>query len=227
MSLRKRNTKTKKGKKRTQSPDWAVRGARPQLTRMATMIPREVDTLLEFTYSSILNAAAATSKGVRFQVNCAYDVDPVLGSTATPGFVEWSAFYQQYRVVGYRYVFTVVNKEAFPVLAVVVNTNVDPGVGGYATYMGNPNTQKCLLSSNTGGPCTHTFRGSHTTANIAGSIVAETDDSYASLVNTVPLNKIFCGLAIDGIGSNVTAGVTYLFTCKMKIRFYERKQLSS
>jgi hypothetical protein len=182
---------------------------------------------LEFTYSTVLNNGAGAAKSVRYRPTAVYDVDPVLGSTSTPGFSEFAAFYQFYRTHSYSYEIDVVSKETFPMLAIVTNSNVDPGTTGIGTYMGNPYTESTLLSGNAGGPCTKRFVGRYRIVDVVGSIAPETDDSFASLVNTVPTNNTFVTLGIDGIGSTITNGVTYLLKIRMGVRFYERKILAT
>jgi len=120
-----------------------------------------------------------------------------------------------------------VNKETFPVLFIVTNTNLDPGTSGLGSYMGNALTQSALVSGSAGGPCRQVFGGNLSVVEVVGSKAVELDDNYASLTSSLPTNKIWSSIGIDGLGSTLTNGCGFLVKFLMKVRFYERKLLSS
>jgi len=212
---------------RGESANWPIARNVPKIPRMSLLMPPEMDTPLQFTLGGTLNNSVGVAVSKRFRPTSPRDVDPLLGSTSTPGFSEWVNFYGMARVVSYTYSWDVVNKETFPMLAIVVNTNTDPGIAGYGSQMGNPVTQKHLISGSAGGPCRYTFRGRHKIVDIVGSGSPELDDSYAALTTTDPINNTFIGLGIDGIGNTLTNGVTFLLKLTIWVRFYERKLLTS
>ncbi len=112
-------------------------------------------------------------------------------------------------------------------LLVVTYTNTDTGAEFHlSTLMGNPYAQSAMIAGSAGGPCRKTFRGRHKVADIIGSRRVETDDSFASLTSAKPNNLVWLALGADGIGNNLTNGVTYLIKIRMHIRFYERKYLA-
>jgi len=207
--------------------NWPISYVRGELSRQAKIIPHEYDTKLEFTYASTLNNTVGAAVSRRFTPNAAYDVDPTLGSTSTPGFSELATLFNYYRVVGYSYSIEMVNKETFPVLFVVTNTNLDPGTSGLGSYMGNALTQSTLVSGSAGGPCRYEFAGTLSVVEVVGSKAVELDDNYASLTSSLPTNKIWSAIGVDGLGSTLTNGCGFLVRYVMHVRFFERKLLSS
>lgn len=223
----KKNMSAKRGGK-NRAPRSKVGNKFPQRvshtgTRSATRIaPDELDVRLMFRYSSSLNNGAGGLAAKTFYSNCAYDVDPAVGSTETFGFDEYASIYSYYRVIGYSYEVTVVNQSTVPILAYVLNTNTDPTLSGsnFALYSTNAHCQSKLLSQLS--PNKHTFRGRHSIAQIAGTTAVETADSYRSLVTNIPSDRTFISVATEAIGA-ATVSSTYDIKLIMTIRFYSRE----
>jgi hypothetical protein len=70
-----------------------------RLLPMAMVPPsaRKVNLVWCGTFGATESSAGAGAFNF-YRLNSVYDVDTAVGSTATPGFVEWSAFYSNYRV---------------------------------------------------------------------------------------------------------------------------------
>lgn len=211
----------------------ATRGALLPLTRVPALntfsepaIPPEMDVQLSYPFIKTLSAAAA-AVAARLYTNAAYDVDPTLGSTSTPGFAEWAALYNFYRVVAYSYDITFVNNEAFPIIAWTLSSNTDPGLGATSVSSSNPLGASLVLSAKTGldkGMIARTHRVSH----VIGSDAVEYEDNYRALVSGVPADLAWLGFGIQSIsGANVTNGASIFGHLRMFVRFYDRKILAS
>lgn len=221
---RRRGPKTRGARRgRGGGTNWGPKYNRPQKLRTQIGLPTEANVRLKYAEYQTLTSAA-TFKNYRWNPNAAYDVDPVLGSTSTPFFAEWAGIYNFYRVIGYRYRITVVNKEVFPVTYVVINDNTDPGTGGTLLGLGgNPKTQSATVAG-TAGPCRHVFKGSYRIADVVGSRSVENDDNFAALTNTVPANRTWLTIGADTTsGSVLTNGFVVNVEIIMQIRFYEPK----
>jgi hypothetical protein len=66
---------------------------------MAYLAPKSRHVTLVYTdFPTVTESAAGVGAFNFYRLNSAYDVNTSLGSTATPGFAEWSAFFGNYRV---------------------------------------------------------------------------------------------------------------------------------
>jgi len=186
------------------------------------IVPTEMDLKLAQVFLGTISGAAA-SVVVRYNPNSAYQPQTG-GATATvPGFSEMSALYGFYRVVRYQYTVTMINNEAFPVTAYVINSNNDPGTSAGVLTAANALSQSVLLASKGSGSDTHTFRKTLNLSEILGTSAVETADSYRALINASPLDVTWLGLgAQSGTASNITNGVTLLLKLTMYVRFYDR-----
>lgn len=89
--------------------------------------PPRTRTVLTFSKVSILSNVGATFSNVVFSPTNVFDVDPVLGSTVTPGFNEYAAMYRQYRVNSSKIKVGFNNEETKSVTIYVVPVNYNPG----------------------------------------------------------------------------------------------------
>jgi hypothetical protein len=200
--------------------------APPQLMRRGgykTLIqPPERDVMLCFPFAFTLGSSATISR--RFTVNGAYDVDPTVGSTSTPGFAEYAAFYNFYRVVRCSYRVSISNTDALPVVAYVYFSNSDPGTGLPYTVIGNPLCKWKLLSAGGGGYDTVTLGDTQTIATILGSNEVEVGEQYRALTNAVPADLAWMTVGVHTpSGTALTAGaVNVVVSIRMLTRFFDR-----
>jgi len=184
-------------------------------------------TIVTLRYPVIVNiyTASAVTSAKRWQPNAAYDVDPTLGSTSTPGFTEWSAFYTYYRVRKYRVEVECVNMDPLSMGVFFCHLNTDPGTGGanYYSYASQAfGTQKML--SPKGGLDRVTYVQTVPVAQLVGAVDVSTDDSLRASVTTVPADLVFFGIGIrTTTGGNLTVGVDVIGYIDMEVQFYGRK----
>lgn len=198
----------------------------PAMTSYARNAVRpETDVVLSFQVNKVITNAAGSTCSARYTPNGAYDVDPVLGSTSTPGFVEWTGLYNYYRVVKVQYELDVANNESIPVRAYTGFTNSDPGTVGSSFLPGNPLYKSKLLAAK-GGIDVHRFRDGKTVSTVVGTTGVETEDNFRGTATTNPTDLIYLEIAGNTVsGAFLGAGITVSGVVRMFIRFYDPKIL--
>jgi len=135
------------------------------------------------------NNVGGTVLSWRYRMNSAYDPDPLLGTGALTGFLEWAAFYTHYRVVDFGYDIQLANMETFPLLVVCCPSATD--LGANYTYTDQipefPYGRKNILSAKTGDDKCR-FRGSVDISKFEGTTESIYDSTFASAVTANPSN---------------------------------------
>lgn len=198
---------------------------KPMGNPQSLVAPNELDVRLKFV-DQVTSSSVGAFCNYNFNPNCPYDVDPAFGSTSTAGFAELAALYQFQRTIAYKYDIDMLNNSGNAAQHTIINTNVTPPASAYYGLAGNQFAQtKLAYATGIYGSITH-FTGAHTVAQIVGSKTPETADSFASLTNNVPTDKIWLGLGQTDVTGDASAFLATI-QLEMWIRFYERKNLSS
>lgn len=171
----------------------------------------------EFIQQSIAIGNNNTTQ--RFRPTNAFDVDPVLGSTAVPGFTEMAALYSTYRVVASSIKLeTVQNGTQSMVSSVVVPLNADPGASPSATvvqsWFSTFHSKRAGLA-NLGGPVA-IIRNEMTTERIFGTKAVYFDDNFSAPVSGGPTNNWFW--AIGWVSGGNAVGSAIVVTGNVEIR---------
>jgi hypothetical protein len=172
-------------------------------------------------------AAAATVISKRYTPNGAYDVDPVLGSTATPGFAEYAALYSYYRVSHYNLNITFTNLDNLSVALYTVNTNTDPGTAGtnYYLYAQSALGRTMELAPFYSGKGTARLRQRVDVSKILGMTPAQAD-SFRSVTTSIPTDLVYFGFGIKSVaGTNFSNGIGFAGYIEMDVKFYARNEL--
>lgn len=161
---------------------------------------------------------------IRFTPTFAYDVDPVAGSTAMPGFVELSALYRFYRVDSANINVSFSNKEAFPAECYISAVNSDPGANynsaGAATYLAQRTSKSRVVGSLTGNSVV-VLKDTQTTAGFGGSSNMHMGDLYsASTAGGAPANNWYWTVGIIG-DAVLVSGVDARVQIDIDLEFYE------
>jgi hypothetical protein len=179
-------------------------------------MPQEYRTTLKYhTYGIVTNAAGFVAS-IRFGTN-AYDVDPAVGSTAMPYFLELSAIYGRFRTLRIGYKFVVQNQEAFPIsiLTGFSQSVIASGSLGIA-YAGNPLFRMTGIGP-ANGMGVKTLSGSKTVCEIYGGQQPLFDDLFtgsttSSTLATASTMWCYCGVnstnALTALGMIVTTEVS-------------------
>jgi len=139
---------------------------------------------MDFTVSNV--------RAIRFSPSSAYDVDPLVASTAMSGFAELATLYNSYRVLGSQCKVTFLTTSAAnPVNVSLTPTNLDPGASPSSAYVFAAKEQPYAKFGTTGltGSPPLKLNSSLTTERMYGSRAVLFDDSFAALVTTVPTNN--------------------------------------
>lgn len=174
-----------------------------------------------------LNAGAAIYAAKRFTPNSAYDVDPTVGSTSTPGFAEYAALYTYYRVTHYTVNVAFSNLDTTSTGLYICNTNTDPGTGGanYYDYAQNALGTTATLGSVNGGNNTFRYRRRIDVARILGMTPAQAD-SFRATTTSSPSDLVYWGFGLRSNTATVlTHGAAYNGYIEVSVRFYARQEL--
>jgi hypothetical protein len=193
------------------------------------ILPPEMDIKLAYQPNKTAINAAASTCGIRFYANGAYDVDPVLGSTTMPGFTTFigtsstTGLYNYYRVIRTSYDLTICNNEAFPVRVYTGYTNTDPGTTGNLQLPGNPMFKSALISAK-GGNDRVRFRDTKNIATILGSSGVETEDNFRGTYTANPVDLVYLFVGGNSVaGAFLPNGLSIAGSLTMTIRFYDSK----
>jgi hypothetical protein len=185
-------------------------------------------TTLRFWLSLAVTANSSTpAPAYRFKPTAAYDVDPNVASTATPGFSEMAAFYLSYRVKGSRIKVQVVNQSSTAGELIVVPLNLDPGAAilpnTVISWKSNPYSKFNMIST-AGGPVT-TVSQQMTTRKIYGNKMTDYDDNFSSPTSSTPVNNWFWAI---GVYTMATTTSTFLLDLciDMDVEFFDRRYLT-
>lgn len=186
-----------------------------------TIMPPEFDTTLHYMVSNVIDNNGVAQAGA-YWTTSAYDVDPLLGSTAMPGFAELAAFYYKFRTLAIGYEHHACNMEAFPVEVVhgMSNTHVNANSLSIA-YGANPFFRLGTLGPLTG-QCRGTFkRGLTQLIQIVGTATPLFDDTYTgATTSSSSMNLCYAHLGFIAPSSFTTAGVLVQTKISLRVRFF-------
>jgi hypothetical protein len=228
-----RRTKQNTIKRNTRSRNRSSKSQRPLLQNVPKSLSRfapvttanHQDVWLTYQATGVLNNAAGTAASKYWDVNCAYDVDPALGSTSTAGFDSWTTQFRYYRVLCFQATLEVASLDDRPLSVVTGTFNLTPpgSTVGYDSYVGNPMFRRHLISPlPSGAPRTVLRTPVLQIKSVDGDKSVLTDPNYGSVTNTVPANKVFWGFSIAPPGGTLTNGVVYAISIRMGTRFTQR-----
>jgi len=161
-----------------------------------------------------------------------FDIDPSLGSTATPGFTELAALYNTYRVLSYTSDVEVANGEAFAIQAVTIpwsNLQTAPTANDASTpeLVSNQLSKKSILAAK-GGQDRAKLR-QHVNLARVYSKQALTDDQFSSKTNAGPGFVVYhvVGYTCAGTAVSTAAGMSAFIHYEINVMFYGRQVLTS
>jgi len=115
---RKRNGKVSRGNRQFSvtgdaqiiGPDYGQRNPTIRLDKFLITPPQLIVKLRYKVKQQLVNVGGALASH-SYNLNGVYDVDPSVGSTATPGFAEWMTLYGSYQVINTKVDLTICNLE--------------------------------------------------------------------------------------------------------------------
>ncbi len=159
-------------------------------------------------------------------MNSVFDPDPGVSSGAVPGHLEWSSFFDVYRVLKCGYTIDISNLEPSPVDTVIFPSQNDLGLNysGLVEAFGNPYANQSVISAK-GGMDRTRLKGSVDLGKFYG-IVSQYigNDNFGSATTGNP--SVFLYLNIGGVNAvNFTAtnGLDVRVTLKFTVFYHKRK----
>jgi hypothetical protein len=200
---------------------------------MSTPASRKVR--LVFTESFVVTESAANVGAFRYlRLNSAYDVDTTLGSTSTPGYIEWTNFFSNYRVWS---------------TAVAVEASASGGsAGSQALVSLVPNALQATLPStaaiwpvqpgalhwnilmySSGGANKVMFKKRYSLPKIFKITRPQflSDFDFSATTGSNPARQAFLAVCVQGVGSSSAVSLLTQVYVSMEIEFFNPIQLST
>lgn len=221
--IRKKNKQRAKNGNRTRLKNTQRGNQLVTLNKGPGFMPPRLRTKLTFTKASVISNVGASFGNVVFNPTGVYDVDPLFGSTSTPGFAELAAIYRVYRVNSSRIKGGFTNEQTTGVTGYVVPVNFNPGAnnGSPYTYLSDRLSKVKMIGGNSGN---NTVQFSHraSTQTFAGVRYTGQIDEYTSAVTTIPVNNWYWMVGIVTNNAALTSsGVAYFVEIDMEVEFFE------
>jgi hypothetical protein len=164
---------------------------------------------------------------VYFKPSDAFDIDPVLGSTALPGFAEFAGFYDRYRVVGAKIqVEAITDSLGAPVMLTFMASNrilSAVSITDFVHWRGNPLGKSKTLPSRSG-PVTAIERH-YSTEEVYGSKEVYYESEFSGPTTGSPVNNWYLYI-VNYQFPAASATTTYVnITIEPEVEFFERKVL--
>jgi hypothetical protein len=157
-----------------------------------------------------MNNVGLAYANVRFEPSFMYDIDPLIGSTAMPGFVELAGMYRFYRIVSSRIHVDFSGLDQIGLVAYVCPVNFDPGANSavYVNYLSNRRCKTGPIGSSTGNS-TRSLNAHFSLSDFIGVSHANSAVDYYTGSTTgaaAPSNNVWW--MVGAVANNVfTAGV--------------------
>lgn len=203
---------------------------------MAYVPPASKRVNLVFTEGISITESAANTGAFRFfRMNSAYDVDTAVGSTATPGFNEWSSFFLNYRVLRTRVrieaVCSGVSSGAAAQICMVPNPYQQVLPANATVWPVQPNaTSKMALNFSNGGSHNLTVMDrTYSMPALARITKAQfmNDFDYSALISGNPTRQIFLAVTVAGVGSSTVVTLIATVRVSMEVEFFNPTLLSA
>jgi hypothetical protein len=197
--------------------------------------PSSKKVRLVWTESFQITEGAANAGTFRYlRLNSAYDVDTTLGSTTTPGFTEWSAFYGNYRVwstaIRLEAVASGGSASSLATVCLVPNSSQATLPSTPAVWAVQPQAvHKNILMYNSGGTNKATFVRRYDTATIfrVTKQQFQTDFDFTATTSANPARQAYVAITILGNGSTSAMSLLAQVYASMEIEFFNPIQLST
>lgn len=184
------------------------------------------------TTSRVLAAAGNPFGYVRYYSNGLFDANPLILTSAVPGFTELAGLYEQYRVHAVKMTLRFCNQEAFPSVVVTWPTDVDQTGLISQQYLqemcGNAFARFKHLSAK-GGMDKGAIVNYISHKKLIGTRNYNTDVNYAAFTNANPARLMFMNIGVYSMdGSNYTAAnIPFEVRLTFYAEMFNRRQLTT
>jgi len=218
-------------KKRQRNAAGAQTGEQSNWVNTSTKMrsfPDRMITTLTFFEAPAPALTGISHWGIRYRATSPFDPS-FAGSGQAKGFAEFASIYASYRVLRSTIrVYRVAKTTDSGTLLIAVPLNADPGsLPTSATVISWPQLPYAQIRvGGSGGAPASEIKMTMTTAKMFGSEMVNTDDNFAALTSTDPVNNFFWGIGLYGNLIYATdGGLMYVFI-DYDVQFYDRKILS-
>lgn len=199
--------------------------------------PNSMRQFVKLTYfnkdNTAIGGASPAGTGYKFDLynlNSAYDVNNSLGTSAMPGFKNWAAMYQNYRVHSCKITCKVTNPSSLPVfVGMWVSDTYQPPSGWvelmeYSSQAGS--VQMAMTAS--GGSKDQVVFKKYISMRKWATTQAFNDDNFAALISANPANRIFGQIYVASMDSGTTPAIVYQqLKITQYVEFFNRILLST
>jgi len=217
---RKRLTAMASNEGTTSGGDTTVARGNRIVYRGLNFMPPIFQTKLRFSKQITMVNVASGWTNIRFSPTAAFDVDPVIGSTAMPGFTELAGIYRFYRVRGSAIKADFGNLDALAGIAVVCPVNFDPTSNTtlFQQYLSSRSARMKPLGLSTGAGTAQIVH--RLTDRDFGGALSVAIDTYTASVTAIPTNNIWwlVGAYLSAIQTN---GVFVAVEIDIDVEFFE------
>jgi len=198
-------------------------------------VPKSVQFRMSFPDTTTERTRVSSGVANWSYQTSAYDPDPALGTASMPGYTEWKAFYNYYRVVGMGIRGTITSTESLPIKIVcwpysgslITNNSINTGTAMYE-YSVQPEAMNRVLSVSSGSASVAKFNRHWTLSEILGDDMYLWDDLFRSPINSSPTNMCFLLFGIVSMtGANFTSGVYLDLMFDLDVEFFGRVGLNT
>jgi len=199
------------------------------------LAPKSVQLRLTYPDPQIARTRGAAGVTNWSLQGSAFDPDPALGSGSIPGYNEWKAFYNHYRIVGLGVRGSVSHVETSPVKFTIVpysgtlitNNSINTATAIY-DLDGNPMSRNYVMSQSSGGPNVLKFNHHWSYSEIVGDDIYLLDDLYTAPNNGNPTRMCFLLFAAAVMtGANFATGILQNLEFDLDVEFFDRIILNS
>lgn len=183
---------------------------------------------------TVAEAGAGTGAFRYLRLNSVYDVDTTLGSTTTPGFAEWSAFYSNYRVwstaVSAEITVTGGGSGASAVVCLVPNALQATLPTNPAVWPVQPQAlHRTLLAATSGGANKVTFRRRYDIASLFRVTRAQflSDFDFTATIASNPARQAYLACTLYGLAPTSAFVAQFQIYVSMEIEFFNPIQLAT
>lgn len=229
MQNRRQKLNKRRGRKTRKNPVQKT----VSLTSVGEFAPPSLMVPLVYTDLQTIQTQNGQSQTNWYYRTSAYDVNPLIGTTAMPGYLELSALYNQYRVHKISVYVQACNMHTSPIVFSVwpsfetnshnalTNTQIIEFGGAYRGFR--------LVVSPEGGVDKIRVRRSYRLSDLVGNDSWKDDSNYTATVTSNPTTmwNVNFGIAAT-VGTLTTGGgIQGVFGVTLEVEFFDRKTLIS
>lgn len=199
------------------------------------IVPKEIVVELLYQDNIYLTNSGQRYAAVSYHTNDAYDPQVSIGGNPSVGLITWGDFFLNFRNLGYKVHFEIVNTQSFPVTVTNTHSTEDSTVVTGPAFMWklatNSNSRSFVLSQSGTPGAKHSWTCSHSICQIVGSDSPLTADNFMGLISggLRPQDHTYTSVGLETFsGSNLLSTGVYLrVMLSQRVLIYSRKEVTN